>query len=196
MNTENCKPVATALSPAQVKVAVALAGGLSISAAARETDISRTTIYDWLNNDAEFRSKYDILRQNLEDELKDQVLELRSMALARLRSLLENPDTPPAIQLRAALAVLKDTLAAPLNKTEQNLTPQTAAADKTEQIRTPARPEPAPSRQPQAPPEPATDRQEPVRKRSTPPNARCPCGSGKKFKRCCSNNAPPLANAA
>lgn len=25
----------------------------------------------------------------------------------------------------------------------------------------------------------------------TPPNAKCPCGSGKKFKRCCSYIAPP-----
>jgi len=33
---------------------------------------------------------------------------------------------------------------------------------------------------------------EPNRTTKTPRNAKCPCGSGKKFKRCCGFNAPPL----
>jgi hypothetical protein len=65
-------------------------------------------------------------------------------------------------------------------------------------------PTPAPATAPQAPAEMASNCKpaaaEPVRTpwfgRNAPRNAKCPCGSGAKFKRCCGNPAAQALNRA
>lgn len=92
---------------------------------------------------------------------------LNALAHSTLRRLLESPDTPPAVQLRAAQTVLKSVPAEPAPEPEsltslerlESLIPETFRYS----TRKPGRNEP------------------------------CPCGSGRKFKFCCLANPAPLA---
>jgi transposase-like protein len=101
----NSTPGAT-LSPVQAQVAEAIASGLSLSAAARKCDVHRATVHNWLNDLPDFRAQIDTSRQFFQESLRDELKDLSSLALAKLRQLLENPETPPSVALRAALAVL------------------------------------------------------------------------------------------
>lgn len=97
---------------------------------------------------------------------------LNTLAHATLRRLLENPDTPPAVQLRAAQTVLKmpEPAAAEAHAVEDpqqlsrflHLIPETFRY---------------------AAPKPGR-------------NLPCPCGSGRKFKFCCRDKPAAAPTAA
>jgi transposase-like protein len=94
------------LSPVQVQVVEALTEGATVSCAARRAGIHRTTIHHWLRTNAAFKEAAQNAQVEYIAELTDDMRELSSLALKTLRNLLERQDTPPAVQLRAALAVL------------------------------------------------------------------------------------------
>ncbi|MGO9242448.1 MAG: SEC-C metal-binding domain-containing protein, partial [Bryobacteraceae bacterium] len=94
------------------------------------------------------------------------------------RNLLESPSTPPAVRLRAALAVLRGDLLA----TSDLLSDWPPAA-----AQSPA----AHPTEPQAPWPPKPEAT-PVALATAARNAPCPCGSKLKFKRCCGQSSPPL----
>ena len=83
---------------------------------------------------------------------------LNALAHATLRRLLESPDTPPAVQLRAAQTVLKSVPPEPPSPD-----PLSTLSDLEELI-------------------PETFRYSSPK---TGRNQPCPCGSGRKFKFCC-----------
>jgi hypothetical protein len=88
-NSSFSAPVeAAALTPVQAQVVASLAQGHTVTAAG----IRRTAI-------EEARSQFTA-------SIADQLNELSATALQTLRALLESPDTPPAIRLRAPLTVL------------------------------------------------------------------------------------------
>ena len=95
-----------ALSVDQTKAALLLARGSTVSAAADAIGVHRATIYDWFKNDAGFQQAVEEIRRERSGRLKDAMRELDALALARLRRILEDVNVPPAVQLRAALAVL------------------------------------------------------------------------------------------
>ena len=96
-----------ALPPIQAQVIAALAKGQTITAAAREAGIHRTTIHHWLRTEPEFKTAVEDAQSQYIATLNDEMRELSANALATLRALLDDPTAPPAIRLRAALAVLE-----------------------------------------------------------------------------------------
>ena len=95
-----------ALSIDQTQAALILARGGTVSAAADAIGVHRATIYNWFKNDAGFQQAVEEIRRERSGRLKDVMRELDALALARLRHILEDVAVPPAVQLRAALAVL------------------------------------------------------------------------------------------
>src|SRR6185436_10826643 len=95
------------LSPKQLQVAVALAQGHTVSAAAREAGVHRGTIYQWIRTEPEFKAAAGAAKREYVAKLNDDLRELSAHALDTLRSLLDDPATPHIVRLKAALAVLE-----------------------------------------------------------------------------------------
>ena len=95
------------LSSTQVQVVAALAQGFSVTAAAQEAGIHRTTIHHWLRSDPEFKTAVENAELEFVEALKDQVRELSFGALETLQNLMGDPNTRDAIRLKTALAVLE-----------------------------------------------------------------------------------------
>jgi len=93
------------LSPVQAQVVAALASGASISAAAKAAGVHRSTVHNWLNEPG-FSTEFDTSRQEYVESVRDQVSYLSALALNTIRQLLEIPDTPASVRLRAAQLVL------------------------------------------------------------------------------------------
>lgn len=97
----------SSLSPTQARVVAALAQGHTVSAAARQADIHRTTIHHWLRNAPEFKAAVKAARRESAERLNDQLRELASTALKTLRKLLDDPATPSIVRMKTALAILE-----------------------------------------------------------------------------------------
>ncbi len=101
------EPFETAgLTPVQVQIAAALASGTTIVRAALDAGVHRTTIHKWLQTSTEFCQAVKQARDHYDSLIADRLNELSVLAIDTIRQLLTNPDTPPAVRLRAALAVL------------------------------------------------------------------------------------------
>jgi hypothetical protein len=162
------------LTPVQAQVVQALAAGRSVSAAAREAQLHRSTIHNWLKDQPSFAAAVKIARESYRLELGDDLLDLAGDALNTLRSLISSPDTPPAVRLRAALAALeRPTYPDPTWNLPLRVEPPEAqrVVDGIKVVRAEAQLDAAISR-----------------------SAPCPCGSGQKYKRCCGRDAPPILN--
>jgi transposase-like protein len=96
------------LTPVQIQVVAALAEGSSVTAAARKAGVHRTTVHLWKRSSGEFRTAVERARRDFSAALADELRDLSASAFQTLRGLLSNPDTPPSVRLRAALAVLED----------------------------------------------------------------------------------------
>jgi hypothetical protein len=174
------------LSPAQSQVVAALAQGRTVTAAAREADLHRNTIYNWLD-DPGFKTAVEEAQREYVAILSDGMRDLAALALETLRNLLEDPKTPPAVRLKTALAVLQrphfpnrgwhlpERIEEPREQqVVDNLVEMKADYDAMRM----------------------TDAMEASEKRKKPPeapapprSAPCPCGSGLKYKRCCAKAA-------
>ena len=95
------------LSTVQQQVVAALARGRTITAAAAEVQLHRSTLYNWLNTLPSFRAALNDARSQYAAQLRDEMKELSATALETLRTLLQDPQTPSAVRLRASLAVLE-----------------------------------------------------------------------------------------
>jgi hypothetical protein len=165
------------LTPIQAQVVAALAKGQTITAAAREAGIHRTTIHHWHRTEPAFKTAVEGAQSEYVAALNDEMRELSASALSTLRSLLADPAAPPAIRLRAALAVLQR----PKFPDQGWSLPA-----RIEALEKPAtKPEAEPSG-PQNPP--STTPHLPYR------SAPCPCGSGLKYKRCCAGHPIPTTH--
>ena len=102
-----------ALSAAQTTAAFTLAHGGTLSAAADAAGVHRSSIYNWFKSDPNFKQAVEEIRRDRNERLIDQMRELESLALARLRRLLEDDSVPASVQLRAALAILNRPKEAP-----------------------------------------------------------------------------------
>jgi AcrR family transcriptional regulator len=90
----------------QTKAALTLAYGGTVSAAADAIGVHRSSIYNWFKSDPNFKQAVEEIRRDRNERLADQMRELESLALARLRRILEDDSVPASVQLRAALAIL------------------------------------------------------------------------------------------
>ena len=96
----------SALSLDQSKAALALARGGTVSAAADSIGVHRSSIYHWFKNDPNFKQAIEEVRSEWNERLIDEMRRLESLALLRLRHILEDPSVPAGVQLRAALTIL------------------------------------------------------------------------------------------
>ena len=153
------------LTPVQVQVVAALAAGRSVVRAAAASGIHRSTIHNWIRTSQQFCDAVNQARSHFHAIVADQLNELSGAALDTLRQLLASPDTPPALRLHAALAVLE----------------RPGYPEHGWQVPEPVGRALAPTPQPAA-------------ETSAPRNAPCSCGSGLKFKHCCGGpmGGPPF----
>ena len=177
------------LSPVQVQVVAALAEGRSVTRAAADAGIHRTTIHKWIRTSADFRKAVDEARDYFYSQINDQLNELSTVALDTLRQLLTGPDTPPSVRLQAALAVLER----PGLRYPGWQVPEPPRGKIMGRFPEPEDCEPDPLDL--EVPAHASEPPAPAISTSTPRNESCPCGSGLKYKRCHGSPAgPPLAN--
>src|SRR6266568_3455551 len=97
----------TNLSPVQAQVIAALAQGLTATDAARDAGIHRTTIHHWFRTQPLFNTAFREAQREYVETLRDGMRDLAARAVETLRNLLDDPNTPPAVRLRTALAVLQ-----------------------------------------------------------------------------------------
>jgi hypothetical protein len=180
------------LSPAQAQVIAALAQGRTVTAAAQDAGLHRNTIYNWLHEPA-FKTAADEAQREYVAILSDGMRDLAARAVETLRNLLDDPNTPPAVRLRTALAVLQrphfpdrgwhlpERIEPPR---EQQVVDGLAEikADYDAMRMTDAIKASAVGQVPDLP--------EPPIARCAP----CPCGSGLKYKRCCGGASPGKRN--
>src|SRR6266851_5383093 len=181
-NSSHFAPISDAdLSPAQAQVIKSLARGQTVTAAAEDAGVHRTTVHHWIRTEPAFKAAAEIARTEYADELNDGLRELAARAVHTLHDLLQDISTPPAVRLKTALAILQRPHAP-----------------------NPGWHLPVPIESPQQQP-PADHVSEPVAPRPKPPEptpiarcAPCPCGSGRKYKRCCGADATgvPVTPAA
>jgi AcrR family transcriptional regulator len=213
-NSSDCDTISDKnLSPVQAQVIAALAQGRTATDAARDVGIHRTTIHHWFRNEPAFKTSFQEAQREYVETLHDGLRDLAARAVETLRSLLDDPKTPPSVRLRTALAVLQRprfpkqgwTLPEGARMTEAINNPSVSAgAPDTAPSVSAGAPDTAPSVSAGAPDTaPSVSAGEP----SSAPIARsapCPCGSGNKYKRCCGSagkftppgNAQPSSKAA
>lgn len=84
----------------------ALIAGATMQAAADAAGVDRTTLWRWMREDAAFITEYNQARADHRDAVQAGLRSLASDALAVVRGILQSDETPPALRLRAAMAVL------------------------------------------------------------------------------------------
>ncbi len=202
----------TMLSPLQASVALEIASGRSVTEAAAQAGVHRSTVYEWMHSEPAFNDAVEESRLEYIESLRNQLRSMSAKALARIEGLLDDPAAPPSVVLRAALAVLgrprfpeqgwnlpepvdtpaKENYVHDLALVEadykalchsEKLARAERPAAETDTIRR------NPTQTPTSPRISCTDRPPQV-----PRNAPCPCGSGKKYKRCCGVSAAPVLN--
>src|SRR2546423_2891536 len=95
------------LSPVQAQVIAALAQGRTATDAARDAGIHRTTIHHWFRTQPLFKTAFEEAQREYVESLRDSMRDLAARAVETLRNLLDDPNTPPAVRLRTALAILQ-----------------------------------------------------------------------------------------
>jgi len=184
----NTAPLPASLSPKQLQALAALASGDSVSHAAELAEVHRCTIYEWCRHHREFRAALHEARHLHAETLRDQLHQLASSAVSTIQAILEDAKAAPGTRLKAALSVIRAVEAGdPVNRRVGAATMtfeeyqscyedgyRKAVDDRS--LAATLEPTPIPT-----PPSPVIARNEP-----------CPCGSGKKYKRCCGTDAPPL----
>jgi AcrR family transcriptional regulator len=172
------------LSPAQAQVIAALAQGRTITDAARDAGLHRTTIHNWFRDQPAFKAAFEEAQREYIAALQDGMRDLAASAIETLRSLLEDPKTPPSVRLRTALAILQRPhfpqpgwhLPERIETPREQQVVDTLAEIKTDYdvMRMSEALQKAKQKQEQPPPSAPIARCAP-----------CPCGSGNKYKRCC-----------
>lgn len=166
----------TNLSPAQAQVIAALAQGRTVTDAARDAGIHRTTIHHWFRNEPIFKTAFEEAQREYNETLHDGMRKLAARAVDALHRLIKDPNTSPAVLLRTALAILD----------RPHL--QKLGLQLPEPIESP--------RQPEVVGQLTEIAQEKQQEQEPPPSAPiarsapCPCGSGNKYKRCCGSASP------
>ncbi len=94
-------------SPKQEQVALLLAGGMSVRAAAKAAEAGERTLYDWLKR-PDYRAYVAELRGEILSRTVGVMVMATTKAAVKLAMLLDDPS--PVIQLRAATAILDGTI--------------------------------------------------------------------------------------
>ena len=149
------------LTAVQQQVLQALVAGQSISAAAKEVGIHRSTVHLWTQKHPDFACVLLAARHHRADCLMDELADLAGLALDTFRQILSDGKAPAATRLKAAMPTFRETTIPEV---------QFDRVDRDLQLHGVAQ------AVPQAP-----------KAQNVGRNARRPCGSPLKYKRCCGN---------
>ena len=153
------------LTPIQVQVLQSLVAGLSVTAAAKEAGIHRTTVHLWTRTLPDFARALLTLRQQRADQMLDELGDLADLAINTFRQILSDENASASVRLKAAMEVAK------LVESQRPTVFFEPAVERLHQdlslaeVKHPTKPASAPVGR----------------------NAPCPCGSPLKYKRCCGN---------
>ena len=174
LSTTQSTPFDT-LTPIQVQVLQSLVTGLSISAAAREAGLHRTTVHLWTRTLPDFARALLTLRQQRADRMMDELGDLAELAINTFRQILSDDQASASVRLKAAIEIAK------LVESQRPTVFFEPAVERLHQDLSLA--------EVKHPPKPASA--------AVGRNAPCPCGSPLKYKRCCANPVPhaPAAHA-
>ena len=178
--------MSTPLTPTQEQVLAQLSAGITQTAAAAAAGIHRNTIGYWVRSSQNFREAHQQATYEKALYWREQAETLAAAALEAIRTLLTDPKTPATVRLRAAQSILDKAMTPPppmpetmhKNAQKPDLTP-------VESIEPKSTTEPQHSSAPSVSSAPSASSPKIGR------NAQCPCGSGKKFKRCCGAPTEP-----
>jgi hypothetical protein len=95
----------TELSPNQLKAAILIVGGASITATAAQTGLTRVTLHDWLKNDDLFIAHINSLKQDLINAGRSGLQASVALAIETINSLMTKSDND-IVRLNAAKEVL------------------------------------------------------------------------------------------
>jgi SEC-C motif len=217
-------------TPPQEQVLALISAGSSISQAAASAGIHRNTIHNWINSLPAFRDALSEARYWKAIFWREQAEELAALAVDAIRATLTDASVPAGVRLKAAQAILAlastppperhaadpfDLLFRPAPVGRQ---PQPAESGESmrngQPVHNSAQPAADSATHPSPLADPASESvpnsaqpapSKPQTIRSASPkigrNQPCPCGSGRKFKRCCqsgngSGNGPRPLDAA
>ena len=173
------------LTPDQHHILALLAEGNSITQAADAVSIHRNTVLNWRRSVSAFAREMEFAVREQALVWHEQATQLAPVAAVELEKLLTSPETPPAVRLRAALAILKIA-------SEPKIQPLRAIVHTTVDLETTHGQILALKKVVQRvqPPHIENDAQScttgTIRRPPEPGrNSTCPCGSGQKYKRCC-----------
>jgi hypothetical protein len=194
------------LTAAQEHVLAHIANGATQTAAASSAGVHRNTVHNWLGSQA-FRQALAQAKYLNACFWHDQAESLAASAFETIRALLADPATPAGVRLKAALAILDRVSRAPYY--EDIPAPPTTHATLHNLAQAGPETEPEPSSEPGGDPSPVHNFAQAPRSEPVPPvipirregpktgrNDLCPCGSGKKYKRCCLGKPAPDAGVA
>jgi AcrR family transcriptional regulator len=171
-------------TPAQAQVIADLAQGRTITDAACDAGLHRTTIHTWFRDQPIFKTAFEEAQREYVATLQDGMRDLAARAVETLRSLLENPETPPAVRLRTALAILQR----PHFPTPGWHLPERIESPREQQVMdglAEVKADYDAMRMSEAVQNANQKQEEPPAAESIARSAPCPCGSGEKYKRCC-----------
>ena len=97
----------SSLSPIQEQVALALASGATLTAAAEAHGIHRVTIYRWIKTIPDFTAAVQQARVEYILARRDDLHHLSNRAVETLLSILDDPHASPSTRLRAAMFILQ-----------------------------------------------------------------------------------------
>ena len=206
---------------------MALSEGMNSSNAAAQAGVHRNTIAFWRRNSLPFRESFAHAQYDRAMFFREKAEEMVDLAYQTIHDLLNDPKTSPSVRLKAAIFIIEKASTPPPPKEQVPLdiekirisTSAPTTIDQNGQIVHPVHsnaqsPAPTPAPDAEAPTvenppsvhNNAQNAQTPIRpvlsQMGTPKvgrNQTCPCGSGKKYKRCCLDHpagAVPTAAAA
>jgi hypothetical protein len=95
-----------AVTPAQVLAMNALLSGSEVDAAADAGGVEAETLRGWLADHHAFLARMNLAKRERADRVRAEVRGLALNAAATLRELLTSAESPPAVRLRVALAIV------------------------------------------------------------------------------------------
>jgi hypothetical protein len=184
------------LTALQEQVLSLISAGCTVTSAAASAGVHRNTVGNWLRSPA-FRHSLELAHCYQALFWREKAESIAAEAFEVLRGILADSSAPASVRLKAALVVL-DKAAAPLPAVPSEYADPETGSDSTPPPR--EAPEPlhrnAQFRRPVAPVHrPGI----PVARHADPKTGRneaCPCGSGRKFKRCCLDKPRPQPASA
>lgn len=93
------------LKPIQITAALLLAAGATITDTAQKAAVTRTTIYDWLNNSNDFVAYLNAVKKENSDAARAAIQSAAILAVETIAAIMKNSDND-AVRLNAAKEVL------------------------------------------------------------------------------------------